>query len=124
MYDRVRHLVGIMLLAGCVILCIMAVSSAREEQGIRYRSGMKQEWGIPELRNLENGTVSVNDADPDELMHLPGIGETLARMIIEENRVHGPYFYPEDLEAVKGIGPATLERFRNMIDLSQGESGE
>ena len=124
MSDRIRRLAGLMLAAGSVILCIMAAGTVRKEQGIRYRTGMKQEWGIPEIRNGENGTVSVNDADPDELRQLPRIGETLARMIIEEKLAHGPYFYPEDLEAVKGIGSATIELFRDMIDLKQGESGE
>ena len=48
----------------------------------------------------------------------------LAALIVAERREHGPFHYPEDLTAVKGIGPKTLEKFHDMIITEQKESGE
>lgn len=56
--------------------------------------------------------VDINSADWPELAQLPGIGETLARRIVETRRQHGPFLHHQDLRRVRGIGPATLERLR------------
>ncbi|MCL6502570.1 MAG: helix-hairpin-helix domain-containing protein [Pirellulales bacterium] len=56
--------------------------------------------------------VDINTADWPELAQLPGIGEMLARRIVESRRTHGPYLSHQDLRRVRGIGPATLERLR------------
>ena len=45
-----------------------------------------------------------------ELTQLPGIGETLARRIVESRRQAGPFADHEDIRRVRGIGPRTLER--------------
>ena len=54
--------------------------------------------------------VDVNAADWPELSQLPGIGETLARRIVESRQTLGPFRDHRDLERVPGIGPLTLER--------------
>ena len=64
------------------------------------------------------GPVAVNDADADGLQLLPGIGETLAQAILAERAAHGPFFYPEDLLAARGIGQKRLDALRDWLDLS------
>ncbi|MEX2579677.1 MAG: helix-hairpin-helix domain-containing protein, partial [Verrucomicrobiales bacterium] len=54
-----------------------------------------------------------NEAARDELMRLPGIGETLANRIIESR----PYAAPGDLGRVEGIGAATLEKILPHLDV-------
>ncbi len=56
--------------------------------------------------------VDLNEADWPELIQLPGVGETLARRIVESRRTDGPFLDHEDLIRVHGIGPKTLERVR------------
>ena len=56
--------------------------------------------------------VDINTADWPELMQLPGIGQTLARRIIESRQKAGPFVDQEDLRRVRGIGPKTFERIR------------
>jgi competence protein ComEA len=56
--------------------------------------------------------VDVNTADWPEFSVLPGIGETLAKRIVESRKQDGPFADLEDLERVQGIGPRTLERLR------------
>jgi competence protein ComEA len=53
--------------------------------------------------------VDVNQAPWPELAQLPGIGETLAKRIVELRETDGPFVDHGDLERVRGIGPKTLE---------------
>ena len=66
---------------------------------------------------MPNGTVSINEADADELTELYGIGESLAALIVDERNINGKFWYPEDLTAVKGIGIRKLNGFRDSINL-------
>jgi competence protein ComEA len=56
--------------------------------------------------------VDINHAQWPELSQLPGIGETLARRIVESRDEQGPFADHEDLRRVRGIGPLTLDRLR------------
>ena len=56
--------------------------------------------------------VDLNQADWPELIQLPGIGETLARRIVESRDREGRFLDHDDLQRVRGIGPKTLERVR------------
>jgi competence protein ComEA len=57
--------------------------------------------------------VDINSAQWPELAQLPGIGETMARRIVDERKVRGQYADHQDLERrIKGVGPRTLERIR------------
>jgi competence protein ComEA len=57
----------------------------------------------------------VNRAGSDELETLPGIGPELALRIIEDRRKTGLFLKPEDLLRIRGIGPVTLEKIRDLI---------
>jgi len=56
--------------------------------------------------------VDLNRADWPELAQLPGIGETLARRIVQSRLEEGPFLDHADLERVRGIGPKTLDELR------------
>lgn len=56
--------------------------------------------------------VDLNDAQWPELTTLPGIGEKLARRIVEFRDAHGPFEDFESLLHVSGIGPKKLEGIR------------
>ena len=53
-----------------------------------------------------------NRADRAAWVRLPGIGPRTAAAILEHRAAHGPFRRPEDLLAVRGIGPVTLEKLR------------
>jgi competence protein ComEA len=67
-----------------------------------------------EVDRVEPGTIAftvdLNEADWPELTVLPGVGETLAKRIVEYRQEHGPFHDFDDLRRVRGIGPRTLER--------------
>lgn len=58
------------------------------------------------------GTVNINTADASELTALPGIGTVKAQAIVAYRQTHGPFRSVDDLDHVKGIGPATVARLR------------
>ncbi len=53
-----------------------------------------------------------NTAPEAELDRLPGIGPALARRWIEHRSEAGGFSTPEDLLAIPGVGPKSLERIR------------
>ena len=60
--------------------------------------------------------VNINTADAEELAeNLVGVGPIKAQAIIEYRETHGPFFKPEEITNVKGIGPKTLEKNLNDI---------
>lgn len=60
------------------------------------------EWGDRKDSCLE-GLVNINDADKDQLIRLPGVGEKLAREIIGYRRENGAYKTVEEIMNVNGI---------------------
>lgn len=62
-----------------------------------------------------SGPVDINMATLDELQTLKGIGPALAQRIIDYREEYGPFTSVEDLLNVKGIGEATLNKFRDHV---------
>jgi competence protein ComEA len=61
--------------------------------------------------------VDVNSASAAELEALPGIGAAKAAAIVEERQLR-PFASVEDLERVRGIGPALVAELRPHITVS------
>ncbi|WP_199096584.1 ComEA family DNA-binding protein [Dyella sp. ASV21] len=69
--------------------------------------------------------VNINTADAAAIAHaLDGVGPSKAAAIVAWREAHGPFKSVEDLGQVKGIGPATLERNRTAIQLSDAAGAE
>lgn len=68
---------------------------------------------------LPSGPVRINRASEEELQTLPGVGAVLARRIVREREENGPFAYPQDLLCVSGIGPKTLRKLWDHINLSK-----
>lgn len=69
----------------------------------------------PDPGSRTTSLINVNTASQYELMELPGIGEKYAQRIIRFRQEHGAFRTVEELIAVHGIGPRTLERIRPFI---------
>ena len=70
------------------------------------------------IENVEFGDdikVNINKATITELTQLPGVGESLAKRIIEYRNINGKFKSIEDLKNVSGIGEKKLENLREYI---------
>ena len=61
--------------------------------------------------------VNVNEATPEQLELLPGIGPSRAKAIADHRKAH-PFKRVEELTRIKGIGKKTFARLKPMIALS------
>lgn len=59
--------------------------------------------------------VDINAADAKGLEALPQIGPSKAAEIIKYRDQHGPFASADDLDAVPGIGPKTMEALRPAV---------
>ena len=104
------------LLAAFIVLCaaVLIISHARLPHNFASwmmaisHAALRSEETLAVVR--PQGTVDVNTAPADVLDELKGVGPVLAQAIIDEREQNGPFYYPEDLIAVKGIGEKTLDK--------------
>jgi len=59
--------------------------------------------------------VNINTAGAAALDSLPGIGDTLAYRIIDYREANGPFQTVDELDDVKGIGPATIRKLADEV---------
>lgn len=115
----VRSTLGWLLLAACVVLAVCAVAGEMAPAPKLHYDSSGRTVAV-EAIPVQTGTVKVNSADADELDSLPGVGESIALAILEERLLNGPFFYPEDMMHVRGIGEKKLEEMRDLLDLTEG----
>ena len=93
--------------AGLTIVCLLLIAGCWA-----YRGGLQGR-----LIDIDRAPprpiefkLDVNRADWPEWTVLPGVGEVLAKRIVESREADGPFKSHGDLLRVHGIGPRTLER--------------
>jgi competence protein ComEA len=62
--------------------------------------------------------LDLNRASAEDLQRLPGIGEVLAKRVVEARTSKGSFTAIEELLEVKGIGEKKLERLRPLITVN------
>ncbi len=65
--------------------------------------------------------IDINTATAQELTSLPGIGPVTAGKIVEYREVH-PFTTVEEIQEVKGIGPAKYEAIKDRVTVGQNNS--
>lgn len=75
----------------------------------------ENEDGIIENQGNNAGKVNINKATVEELTKLPGVGESLARRIVEYRNENGKFKTIDDLKNVSGIGDKKFESLKEYI---------
>ena len=65
--------------------------------------------------DIDETCININTATLEELIRLPGIGKAIAQDIIDNRLENGLFQKIEDLERVKGLGPAKLSKIKDNI---------
>ncbi len=63
-----------------------------------------------------SGKIDINSADLEQLISLPQIAEVRAAAIVAYREANGPFASTEELLNVMGIGTATLDAIRDLVE--------
>jgi competence protein ComEA len=69
------------------------------------------------LEQESDGKVNINKASKEELMSLPGVGETKATSIIEYRNDHGAFESIEEIKEISGIKDVLYEKIKDLIKI-------
>jgi len=72
--------------------------------------------------NLAFAAVNINTATPEELDAVKGIGPGKAQAIVDYRTKNGPFKSVDDLKAVKGFGAKTLDKLRSELTVGGGDA--
>ena len=79
--------------------------------------------GVAQAEPEAGGTLlDLNRATADQLESLPGIGAVKAAAILAVRDTKGGFKTMEELEAVRGIGPALVAKLRPLVVLGTGKT--
>ena len=99
----------------CVLLGLFFHDRAElETAGVETAVEVPQEEIRPDLTPLDLNTAGV-----ETLAELPGIGEELARRIVEYREAHGPFGAVEEIMEVSGIGEKKFEDIKERITVEE-----
>ena len=112
-YGWVLRLADQVTLIVILIVCLVMLGVRVASQRVRHGPLIDLERTAPLPYEF---VVDVNEAQWPELSLLPGIGETLAKRIVESRSTDGPYRKLSDLRRVKGIGPRKLDQIEPYLD--------
>ncbi len=65
--------------------------------------------------------LDINKATTAQLIALPEIGPSLAKRIVQDRATNGDFQSTEELQRVRGIGPATLRAIKPLLTVSTGD---
>ena len=105
-----------------VFLCGLLAVYVRDRTGMTEQSvetdrAVSQESFMPDVSPLD-----LNAATAEELDALPGIGEELARRIVEYREEHGPFESVEEIMEVSGIGEGKFADLEDRITVNGEDS--
>lgn len=69
----------------------------------------------PPPRRAVTFPLDINKARLEDLMELPGIGETLAQRMVEYRKSHGKFRSVDELRKVRGIGEKRMAQLRPLV---------
>jgi len=108
-------------LALCALLSSLAVGStafAQQEAAPSRTSTSRTNASRTSVSGARlDGVVNVNQATPEQLQLLPGVGPARAKAIIEYRKSNGAFERIDDLLGVSGIGQRALDRLRPYVVL-------
>lgn len=82
---------------------------------VRTATVYAPESETPVMAEEETIIININESDMFELTRLPGIGEGLAKRIVDYRTKNGNFETIQDIMKVEGIGEKIFEDIKNQI---------
>ncbi len=105
------------MLYSCILLTLLLIAVVVADSGIIRKTTLTVNGVEFAAATVHDGSININTATKEELMLLPGIGESRATDIIAHREQHGDFKTKESLKDVNGIGDGILEDIYNMISV-------
>lgn len=113
---------GILLGLTALFLCLLLGLFLHDRAAMAAASSVETRLSVPvEEVRPDPSPLDLNAAAEEELTALPGIGEALARRIVEYREANGPFESVEELTEVSGIGPAKLAALEGLVTVEDTE---
>ena len=111
-------LIGITMMFMCVLLGLYFGRNSKHNYiPVNNISSPTAEKPTEEIQ-INNGKININTASEQQLTLLPGIGEAIAKRIIDYRTEHGNFKAIEDIMNVSGIGEKKFEQLRPYIKVN------
>ena len=100
-----------------IVLCIGVATAWFEKRAPEELENFRVERAAVNVPQVEPEPtfIDLNSATTEDLERLPSIGEKMAVRIVEYRRVNGPFKTVRQLQEVRGVGSATLEKIAPFI---------
>ncbi len=110
----------LLLALTALFLCLLLTLHLRDRAAMEGPSGMEVEFTVPpETLQPDITPLNLNTATIEELTALPGIGEALARRIVEYRAQNGPFQTVDALTNVSGIGEFKLADLEGLVTVEE-----
>lgn len=105
-----------------LFLCLLLGLFLRDRAAMAAPASVETKLSVPvEEVRPDPSPLNLNTAAEEELTALPGIGEALARRIVEYREANGPFESVEQLTEVSGIGPGKLAALEGLVTVEDTE---
>ena len=120
--QKITRAEGALLGLTGLFLCVLLGLFLHDRAAMRApaSAGTDRTAPIEEVRP-DPSPLDLNAAGAEALTALPGIGETLARRIVDYREEHGPFGAVEDLTKVPGIGQGKLAALEGLVTVEDME---
>jgi competence protein ComEA len=99
-----------------IILCLCTtLLNCNTGKSLKGKTISQSEKYQESQMNNSNGLIDLNSASVSELEKLPGIGERLARRIVQHREKFGKFRRTEHVMIVKGISDKKYRKIRHLI---------
>lgn len=119
LYVTQQERLTLMILGGAALAALGILLWQQRRAPIQLEAGSPPAAAQWDAFLAQARQVDLNAATAEELERLPEVGPALAQRILAYRALHGPFRRPEDLLQVPGIGPKTLEAFREDITVRE-----
>ena len=110
----------LLLALTALFLCLLLTLHLRDRAAMEGPPGMEVEFTVPsETIQPDITPLNLNTATIEELTALPGIGEALARRIVEYRAQNGPFQTVDALTNVSGIGEFKLADLEGLVTVEE-----